>query len=234
MLGALDPTGTGDHHISVWAVTNRGQVGLGGTPTLTSIIINSQKYASPPNAAQKGATSLLNTGDDRMQNTQFTGGTVWGELTTAVQPAGDSTVRAGGAWFQVKPRLGAAGIAGASIVRQGYIASKGQYEIYPAVQPDAAGNAAVVFTLSSTNRFPSAAYATLKAGQSNFGPPVVAAAGTGPYDPASTRWGDYSFAVPDNQSDSAWLATEYIPPKSSQTTTGASNWGTRVLEVPLG
>jgi hypothetical protein len=169
MLSSLDPNGTGDHRIGVWAVTNRNQVGLGGTPTLSSIIINSQKYASPPNAAQKGATSLLNTGDDRMQQTQFVGGTVWGELTTAVQPAGDSTVRAGGAWFQVKPALGAAGIAGASIVRQGYIASKGQYEIYPAVQPDAAGNAAVVFTLSSKNRFPSAAYALLKAGRSNFG-----------------------------------------------------------------
>ena len=31
-----------------------------------------------------------------------------------------------------------------------------------------------------------------------------------------------------------WLATEYIPPKSSQTTTGIRNWGTRVIRVPLG
>ncbi len=97
-------------------------------------------------------------------------GTVWGELTTAVQQAGDSSVRAGGAWFQVKPKLGSGGIAGASIVRQGYIAAAGKYEIYPAVQPDAAGNAAVVFTLTNSARFPSAAYATLKAGGSNFGP----------------------------------------------------------------
>ncbi len=234
MLGALDPNGTGDHRISVWAVTNRNQVSLGGTPTLSSIVINSQKYANPPNPPQKGATSLLNAGDDRMQQTAFVGGTVWGELTTAVQPAGDSTVRAGGAWFQVKPKLGTTGITGASVVRQGYIDRAGRYEIYPAVQPDAAGNAAVVFTQTSASQFPSAAYATLKAGQGNFGPPVVAAAGTGPYDPNSTRWGDYSFAVPDFQSDSAWLATEYIPPKSSQTTTGAQNWGTRVVKVPLG
>jgi hypothetical protein len=74
----------------------------------------------------------------------------------------------------------------------------------------------------------------LKAGHSDFGLPAVAAPGTGPYDPKATRWGDYSFAVPDDTSDSAWLATEYIPPTSSQTTTGARNWGTRVLEVPLG
>ena len=234
MLGALNTNGPGAHHISVWAVTNRNQVGLGGTPTLSSVVINSQRYAQPPNAPQKGATSLLNTGDDRMQEAQFVGGTVWGALTTAVRPAGGTTVRAGGAWFQVKPTLGAAGITGASIVRQGYIASRGQYEFYPSVQPDVAGNAAVVFTLSSKSRFASAAYSLLKAGGSNFGGPIVAAAGTGPYDPAATRWGDYSFAVPNIGSDAAWLSTEYIPPKSSQTTNGLRNWGTRVFKVRLG
>jgi hypothetical protein len=232
-LSQLDFNGQGDHRIGVWAMTRRNQVGKGGFPVLTSTVIKSEKYANPPKSPQKGATSTLDSGDDRMQSTQFIGGTVWGELTTAVRPAGDSKVRAGGAWFQVRPRLGAAGIAGASIVRQGYIASAGQYAIYPAVQPDAAGNAAVVFTLTSRNRFPSAAFATLKAGASNFGAPVVAAAGTGPYYRHSTRWGDYSFAVPSDASHAAWLATEYIPPKSSQTTDGKQNWGTRVLEVPL-
>lgn len=101
------------------------------------------------------------------------------------------------------------------------------------MQPDAAGNAAVVFTQTGSTQFASAAYAILKAGQSGFGPPVVAASGTGPYL-NGTRWGDYSFAVPDDTSDSAWLATEYIPPRSSQTTTGVRNWGTRVFEVRLG
>jgi len=233
LLGALDPNGQGDNRISVWAMTNRGQVGKGGFPTLTSTVINSEAYADPPPAPQRQVSSTLDSGDDRMQSTQFVGGSVWGELTTAVQPAGDSQVRAGGAWFQVRPRLGPSGIAGASIVRQGYIAAKGQYAIYPAVQPDAAGNAAAVFTLTSPNRFPSAAFATLKAGARNFGPPVVAAAGTGPYDTAATRWGDYSFAVPNDGSDAAWLATEYIPPRSSQTSTRHRNWGTRVFEVPL-
>jgi hypothetical protein len=234
LLSSLDFTGNGDNRIGVWAVTNRGAVGAGGTPTLSSIIINSEAYAIPPPAPQKGASSTLDSGDDRMQQTEFTGGTIWGEMTTAVQPAGDSSVRAGGAWFQVKPVLGSSGISGASIVRQGYIDSPGRYEIYPSVQPDAAGNAAVVFTLTSPTRFPSAAYATLKAGGSNFGPAVVAASGSGPYDPKATRWGDYSFAVPNDTSDAAWLAIEYMPPKSSQTTTGERNWGTRVIEVPLG
>jgi hypothetical protein len=133
----------------------------------------------------------------------------------------------------VRPRLGTGGITGASIVRQGSIDAAGQYVLYPAVQPDAAGNAAAVFTLTGSNRFPSAAFATLTAGASSFGPPVVAAAGAGPYDKKATRWGDYSFAVPDPSSDAAWLATEYVPPRSSQTTNGLRNWGTRVIKVPL-
>jgi hypothetical protein len=231
-LSSLDFSGTGDTRIGVWAMTNRA-LGGGPPPTLTSIVINSEGYANPPPAPQKGAKSTLDSGDDRMQQVEYVGGSVWGELTTAIKPAGDSTVRAGGAWFQVQPTLGVSGITGATIARQGYLAAKGQYEIYPAVQPDAAGNAAVVFTLTSTGRFPSAAYATLKATGSQFGPAVVAAAGTGPYDKLATRWGDYSFAVPDTSSHAAWLATEYVPAKSSQTTTGASNWGTRVLKVPL-
>lgn len=233
-LSSLNFSNKGDHRIGVWAMTNRSQVAAGGMPVLSSVVIGSEAYANPPAAPQKGATSTLDSGDDRMQQTAFAGNTVWGELTTAVRPAGDSSVRAGGAWFQVKPALGAAGITGASIVRQGYIAAAGQYALYPAVQPDAAGNAAAVFTLTSPTRFPSAAYATLKAGSSAFGPPVVAAAGAGPYNPKATRWGDYSFAVPDDTSDAAWLATEYVPPRSSQTTTGLRNWGTRVIEVPLG
>jgi hypothetical protein len=234
LLSSLDFNGTGDHRIGVWALTRRAQVGLGGMPVLSSVVVRSEAYANPPKAPQKGATSTLDSGDDRMQQTEFVGSTVWGELTTAVQPAGDSSVRAGGAWFQVKPALGPAGITGASIVRQGYIAAAGQYELYPAVQPDAAGNAAVVFTQTSTTQFPSAAYATLSASGDEFGAPVVAAAGSGPYDPKATRWGDYSFAVPDDMADAAWLATEYVPPKSSQTINGQRNWGTRVIEVPLG
>jgi len=183
---------------------------------------------------QKGSPSKLNSGDDRMQQTEFSGGTIWGEMNTAVKPAGDSMVRSGAAWFQVKPRLAGGVVVGGSPVRQGYVAVARKYLLYGAVQPDAAGNAAVVFTETSRSMFPSSAYATLKAGARNFGAPVVSAAGQGPYFRRSTRWGDYSFAVPATGSDSAWLATEYIPAKSSQTTDGHQNWGTRVVEVPLG
>jgi hypothetical protein len=230
MLGALDNTGQGASSISVWAITDRAAVASGGLPTVSSIVINSEAYANPPAPPQKGSSVKLNPDDDRMQDTEFAGNAIWGALTTAVTPAGDSAVRSGGAWFQVKVMLGGGVVTGAKIVRQGYIDAPGQYLIYPAVQPDAAGNAAAVFTESNAAEFPAAAYATLQAGASNFGPPVVAAAGHGSY--SGGRWGDYSFAVP-GPSDTAWLATEYVPPKVSQTTDGNANWGTRVFQVPL-
>jgi hypothetical protein len=233
MLSQLDFNNQGDNRIGVWAVTNRAAVASGGVPTLSSVVVKSEQYANPPSTPQKGSTSTLNSGDDRMQQTEFADNAIWGELDTAVQPAGDSAVRAGAAWFQVKPHLAGGMVTGANIVRQGYVAAKGQYLLYPALQPDAAGNAAVVFTESNATEFPSAAYATLKAGASDFGPPVVAAKGAGPYFKGSTRWGDYSYAVP-GPGDSAWLSTEYIPPKLSQTTDGQQNWGTRVIQVPLG
>jgi hypothetical protein len=235
MLSSLDSTGTGNNRrLGLWAITNRAAVTAGGLPTLSSIVIRSEAYANPPNPPQKGSPSKLNPDDDRMQQTETVGGTIWGELSTAVRPSGDSQARSGAAWFQVKPRLAHGVVAGGSMVRQGYVAVRGKYLMYPAVQPDAAGNAAAVFTETSRSMFPSAAFATLKAGASNFGPPVVFGAGRGPYFRKSIRWGDYSFAVPATGSDSAWLATEYVPAKSSQTTDGHQNWGTRVVEVPLG
>jgi hypothetical protein len=92
----------------------------------------------------------------------------------------------------------------------------------------------MVFTLTGPNQFPSVGYSRLGASGSAFSTPAVAAAGTGPYAVDSTRWGDYSFAVPDPTSDTAWLASEYIPPASSQTTDKEQNWGTRVIHVRLG
>jgi hypothetical protein len=233
-LSQLDPNGTGDDRIGLWAMTARSKVGRGQSPVLSKLVISAEPYSVPPPAAQQGSTSRLDSGDDRMQQASWVNGTVWGTLGTSLRPAGDSTDRAGIAWFQVRPTLTGGHLSSVAIVRQGYLAASGESLIYPALQPDAAGNAAVVFTDTSSHRYPSAAYAVLKAGAAGFSAPMVVASGAGPYDKTATRWGDYSFAVPDWTADAAWLATEYVPARSSQTTTGARNWGTQVLRVRLG
>jgi hypothetical protein len=169
-----------------------------------------------------------------MQQTQYINGTIWGELDTAITMSGDSATRSAGAWFAVTPSLSHGVISSAAVNRQGYVAQKGNYVMYPALQVASSGNAAMVFTLSGSTIYPSAAYSSLSAGSSSFSAPQVAASGTGPYDPNGTRWGDYSWAVIDPTADAFWLATEYIPPVGSQTTDGALNWGTRVFEVSAG
>jgi hypothetical protein len=92
----------------------------------------------------------------------------------------------------------------------------------------------MVMTLTGPGRFPSAAYSVLTKGSTSFGPVTVAANGTTNYDPEATRWGDYSWAILDPSGTSVWMATEYVPPKSSQTTDGARDWGTRVMQVSTG
>jgi hypothetical protein len=233
-LSSIDPTETFDQRIGVWAMTERGAVAKGGIPKLSSVVVQSEAFGVPPKGEQKGSASLIDAGDDRMQQAQYAGGSVWGQLDTSVTIPGDPAPRAGVAWFEVKPALAAGVIGAAQIKRQGYVAVSGNYVLYPALQLTPSGAAAMVMTLTGPKRFPSAAYSTLAPGASSFGAVVVAAAGTTNYDPQATRWGDYSWAVKDPAGTSVWLATEYMPPKPSQTADGLRNWGTRVLQVPTG
>lgn len=230
-MDSLDPNFTFNNRIGVWAMTNRQAVSQGGTPTLSHVVITSEPYGVPPPAVQKGSSSTLDSGDDRMQQVQYINGNLWGELTTAVTIPNDNAERAGAAWFEVNPHLNGQVIGGAAILKQGYVTLKGNYLIYPAIQASSAGTAAMIMTLSGKNFFPSVVYTVLQAGQTTFGPIHVAAFGTGPYFHKSTRWGDYSWAILDPNGNSFWMATEYIPPRSSQTTDGKQNWGTRVIEV---
>jgi hypothetical protein len=230
-LASIDPAFTFDNRIGVWALTHQEVVSKGGIPTLTNVVINSEVFGVPPGAVQMGSASLLDTGDDRMQQVQFIGGELWGELNTAFNFPGDPTQLSANAWFEIHPRVRGHRITGATITNEGYVASAGNFLLYPAIQVSPNGSAAMVFTLSGPTFFPSAAYALLPEEGHSFGPIRVAALGSGPYSPDSTRWGDYSFAVVDPSGEGIWLATEYIPALSRQTVDGLQNWGTRVLEV---
>jgi hypothetical protein len=207
-------------------------VASGHIPTLSSVVINSEGYALPPFAIQlNGQGSVLNSDDDRMQQAQFINGTLYGALDTAFTPPGQFFPVAAAAWFEVHPRLHGQTLSGATLAAQGYLVSPNNFLLYPAIQADANGTVAMVFTISGPTLYPSAAYAMLKPGHANFGTIHIAGAGTGPYSPSSSRWGDYSAAVLSPDHDSFWMATEYIPPLASQTTDGLQNWGTYVMEV---
>ena len=234
LLSSLDPNATNDNRVAVWAITQRDIHG-GQTPLLSSVVITSELYAFPVPAVQKGSTSPLNQNDDRMQQAEWINGSVSAELETAITIGTDPTRRDGAAWFKIAPTLTGTAISSATIQRQGYVASLGNYLLYPAMEVNSGGRTAMVFTLTGANNYPSAAYAVLGQFGFNFGAPVIPAGGTQPYKPkpGNNRWGDYSYALLDTVSHTMWFATEYVPPLPSQTTNGLRNWGTRVLQLSI-
>lgn len=229
-MNSLDPFGTFDNRIGVWALTHRQEVSEGGFPVLSSMVLTSEPYAIPPAAIQQGSTSLLDAGDDRLQQVQFINDELWGALDTEITIPGDTAPRAGIAWFQVRPHVHNGLISGPELEHQGYIASAGNYVLYPAIQAGPDHTAAVAFAFTGPNNFPSPAFAVMREDQHSFGAITLATNGTGPYV-NGTRWGDYSYAALDPDHNRFWMATEYVPPVSSQTTDGNTNWGTRVFAV---
>ncbi|HEY1350202.1 MAG TPA: hypothetical protein VGF67_11305 [Ktedonobacteraceae bacterium] len=230
LLNSLDPFGTFDNRLGVWALTDRHRVSEGGFPTLSSTVITSEPYGVPPSAVQMGDTDPLDAGDDRLQQVQFINGDLWSALATAITIPDDSATRAAIAWFQVHPDLSHGLISSPHLRHQGYIASSGNDVLYPAIQAGPDQSAVVVFTFTGPDHFPAAAYAVMRQGAHTFGAITIAAAGSGPYVNGG-RWGDYSYATLDPDHNRFWLATEYVPAVSSQTTDGSTNWGTRVIEV---
>jgi hypothetical protein len=241
-LNSLDPFGTFDNRVGVWALTNGKVVSTGGIPNLSNTVITSEAYGFPPpaetpvgfNSGLNSVTSgFIQTDDDRMLQVQFINGQLWSTLTTALTIPGETGVRSGAAWFEIRPSLNGNVIGKSTVTKQGYVSSTGNYLLYPAVVANQNGSAAMVMTLSGPNTFPSAVFAVLRAGSKQFGSIHIAASGvtadigfTAVGGPG--RWGDYSAAVIDpNGSGGIWMATEYIPGAGSQ----FANWGTRVLEV---
>ena len=252
LMSSLDPNGTFDNRLAVWAVTNENAVTTGaGLPALSVRVIQSQGY-SPPPAAQtppgrctgtacgsggSPTTGIVEANDDAMQEVQNHAGLLVGALGTGVTIAGDSGPRSGAAWFVVRPALSGAQVASSTkVVRQGYVSHQGEYLLFPHVNMTANGSMAMVAGLGSPSTYLSSAYSVAKPGQ-GFGAVHVLAAGTGP-DNGFTgtkafggqgRWGDYSNGEWIPGTNQVWLATQYIP----NTGTGYANWGQSIFGLKL-
>ncbi|MBO1766627.1 hypothetical protein [Allobranchiibius sp. GilTou38] len=251
MLSSLDPNSTFDNRLAVWAVTNESSVTTGhGMPSLSVRVIGSEAYGFPPNAqtppgfcngkacdAGLPTTGVLQTDFDAMQETQYINGRLVGALNTGVTVVGDTVARSGVAWFVIKPTVNGASVgSGTRVTRQGYVSTSGEYLLYPHLNMTSSGAMALVFGLGGPGTYPSAAYATARAGR-DFGPIQVAAAGTGPDNGFSGtakfggagRWGDYSNGEIIPGTNRVWLATQYIP----NTGDGNANWGNAIFELRL-
>jgi hypothetical protein len=256
-VSALDFTGTLDNRLTVWAVTNTSSLNS-ANPNLTLVndVINTETYGQPPATEQKpGPTplldflaslgfknheELLSDNDDRLQQVTFADGKLWTSVPTVVQTP-EGPVRAGAAWFVLVPSVDG-GQVSATVFNQGYVAINSPMQdsvLFPSVGVNAAGKAVIAFSVAGQDFFPSAGYATLDA-TNGAGPIVISGPGVAPddgftaYRPVGPsfragRWGDYSFAVSD-ENGKIWMGSEMIPTEQAPSLTFA-NWGTFITEV---
>ncbi|MEO7002660.1 MAG: hypothetical protein ABI068_12675 [Ktedonobacterales bacterium] len=250
-MSSLDPNGTFDNRLGVWAMTNRQSVTSGsGMPNLSSTLITSEMYGMPPNATTPPGvcpcpalggplpTSGIVTNDfDAMQEVQYINGHLVGALDTAVTIPGDTSERSGVAWFHVTPVLSGNVIGGAHISAQGYVAMQGLYLLYPHINQDAHGNDGLVFSIGGPNTYLSAAYTVKLATLNYFGGVHVPGPGVDPDNGFTStssfggvgRWGDYSAGEVNISNGTVWFATQYIPNNGDP----YANWGNRLFEVQL-
>jgi hypothetical protein len=256
-LSALEFTGGLDNRIAVWALTNTSSLNsTAPNVTLTHLVMDSEIYGAPPAMQQKPgplpladllknknnpvtgvATNehleLIESNDDRMQQTVFAAGKLWSSLSTVVKTENGPT-RVGVAWFIVTPSWSGTTLS-VSMAKQGYLAANQNNLAYPSIGVNAVGTGLITFTLVGPDFFPSAAYSTIDA-VNGVGTIQIAAAGAFPDDGftgysiaagRSARWGDYSAAVADADG-SVWMAVEYIP---NRPRTVLANWGTFIGRI---
>jgi hypothetical protein len=230
----------------------------------------SETHGVPPDALQKigtlplgslvqpGVKESLSTGDQRMQQVTFADGRLWSTLGTVLSAPEDTVPagafgdpnKAGVAWFAVK--VESEHNLEARVEDQGYIAIKNANLLYPALGINREGQAAIGFSISGPNIFPSTGYVESR-DDDRFGRIHVAGAGVGSEDgftgyPAirppgtvfcdnprhptecSARWGDYG-ATAIGGDGSIWLAGEYIGPRPRSVN---ANWGTFITRLRVG
>jgi len=249
--------------LATYALTNTSSL-TSATPALhlsSSLVTLGQYYQFPETGIavpQRAATSpsqtpLLNyvesqTGStvpegvlqadfDAVEQTTYANGHLFTELTNASSPTaavGTTTAE----WFVLSPPSGG---SAATLVNEGNLGVRGESLLYPDVVVNGSGVGDVVFTLTGSSHFPSAAF--IPFGSSGpFGTVQVAGAGSGPEDGftcyayfvganfGGCRWGDYSGGVAVGST--VWMATEYIPPASTRDF--YTNWGTFVFRSTAG
>jgi hypothetical protein len=214
---SMSPTGTeylvstDADHSAVQVLSVRSWNGAFSWSTLTV-----RELTQPASAPQPGTSSLIDTGDNRVQNAVFQKGTLSLAATDGCGAGGtpQSCLRI----VQIATRT--------MRVRTDYeyMLAGGLDAYYPALYPDARGDLVVVFGYSSTSDYPSVAF-TVKPAAGAFGDWHDLARGSGV--DTSGRYGDYFDAAPDPLlPNRIWIAGQF---------SGAAGWSTAVaaLDMPI-
>jgi hypothetical protein len=272
-LSALDFDGTLDNRIALWSLSNTASLDdAAPSVKLEHTVLASETYGMAPPASQKaGPTPLkdclaagncpaslglgtgkvdntlqkLSSNDDRMNQTVYAAGRIWGAVNTVVQMT--SAQRSGIAYFSVEPRRLKSGRLGGRMRAQGYVALDDADLMYPSIALTDDGRGAIAFAMSGENDYPSAAYVRIRGINKGPGPVHIAGAGAGPLDDSSgysmkpgqpqgpSRFGDYSAALIDGST--LWMSTEAVtaacPTLDCPARDAFTNWGTVVSRIDL-
>ena len=214
LVNSVYPSGTGSQKtLTLWSISNSTTI-----PVLTRQSITTNTFSLPPDAVQKGGGTPLDTGDTRVLNAVFRGGSVWCALTTAHNWGSGNAASIH--WFQINATSGA-------LTQQGVFGASGFHYFYPAVSPDSNGNMTMVFSRSGSTEFASVRYTGRKAGdpvgqlQSSALLKAGVANYTGLDGSGRNRWGDYA-GIANDPADNlkTWIYSLYAA--------ASNNWATQV------
>jgi hypothetical protein len=224
-----------DNRLQLWSLTNTSALNTGGTPTLTSSLVNTEPYGIPGLARQPGSgtngvghapgggnvnypqgqllgarVGFLAGNDSRMQQVYYANGKLWSSLGTGIG-FDNGSFSDGLAFFVLHPSAGG-GTPTATVDQQGYLADPNVDYTYGTVAATQSGRGILSFTATGPSTYPSVGFAGLDA-KIGVGNPQIAGNGLGAQDGfteygSRPRWGDYGAAAVDG--DSIWFAQEYI------------------------
>jgi hypothetical protein len=237
-----------ESQLAVWAIHNTSKIdsdpdaltmSLALTPSEVYVVpVPAEQKAGPTPRAEAAAIDDTATGtaneqdldgdDQRLQQVMYRNGQLWTTVGTA--SVGDGTpVRDAVAWFAINVSESPRGVT-ANIAAQGYVAGPDStHLLYPALAVNAWGAAAMVFTVTGPEFWPSAASWRLGTHSIHMLFPGQAAQdGFSAYLFNRPRWGDYSAAAV-GANGNIWFATEMIPGGVRKR---SANWGTFISRSP--
>lgn len=189
--------------LSLWSLTNPLTA-----PAISRRVVATDPYGMPPDAPQRGGGAPLDSGDVRMLNAVFRGGSVWSALTTFFN-WGDGVNVASAHWFQINATSGA-------LVQQGIFGAGRRSYCYPVVMPDSNGNMTMLFARFGSAEFASIGY-TGRAASDQIGrlqASAILRAGAANYVSLDSRglnrWGDYNgISCDPADGRTIWLFSEF-------------------------
>ncbi len=142
----------------LWSITAGSSSAAVKRPTLSRILLQGDRYSTPPNAQQKGGGVLLDTADTRMMQVAFRDGDLWATHATACNVGAGPTESC----ISVLQITVPSAISGTVDFQQIY-GRKNEFFWWPGIAVNKLGDIVVVFQRSSKKMFLSTAYTGKKA-----------------------------------------------------------------------